>query len=263
MINIRRILSLVWLSLMAWTVGFSQAPSSSKVLDDLRSPDSAVRLEGARGLPKIWQTFPDRTTLVGQLIPLLSSSDEHVRLSVLATFEQICIAHPEDTATIIRAKSALIKATDDPLEEVRQYATAVLGIALPPSDPDLRRLVLRGLADPSHKVRRVAIGAVSFKKLNDPEIVAALASPSSSPGELSQRINTLGEVAPTTPKAIRFFVDSLSDNTSDVKSQALRALSKSGKAAAEALPKLRQLAADPHESEQVKGLVSEAIRKIE
>lgn len=263
MINIKRILSLVWLLLTAWTVGFCQVPGSSKVLDDLRSPDSAVRLEAARRLPKIWQTFPDRTALVDQLIPLLSSSDEHVRLSVLATFEHICIAHPEETAIIAGSKPALIKATDDPLEDVRQYATAVLGIALPPSDPDLRKLVLRGLADPSHKVRRVAIGTVSFKKLNDPEIIAALALPSSWPGEHSQRIYTLGEVAPTTPKAIEFFVSSLSDSASDVRSQALLALSKSGKAAAEALPKLRQLAADPQESEQVKKLASEATKKIE
>lgn len=243
---------------------FGQSPSLSTVIDNLNSTDGVVRLSAARDLPTVWQTAANRQDLVRQLAPLLSSPDAHVRLSVLATFEQMVFLHPEEAAAIANSKPALLKAIDDPSEDVRQYGTAVLALVQPATDEDLKRVVLRGLADPSHKVRRVALGAVSFKKLNEPEVVAAtLALPPSWPGELSQKIKTLGEVAPTSPGVIEFFVSSLSESESDVKSQALLGLSKSGKGAAEALPKLRQLAADPHESEQVKKLASEAIKKIQ
>lgn len=196
-------------------------------------------------------------------MPLLSNPDAHVRLSVLATFEQMVFLHPEEAATISNSKPALLKAIDDPLEDIRQYATAVLGLVQPATDEDLKQVVLRGLADPSHKVRKVALGAVSFRKLNDPKIVAgALDLASSHPGELSAAIESLGNVAPSDPRAIELFVDSLRSKSAETKQQSLRALTKSGKNASTALPMMRQLEEDPNESELTKKLAKEAIRNL-
>src|SRR5882724_11851350 len=133
---------------------FSQSPSLSTVLDNLRSTDSEVRLSAARSLPWLSQDAADPRTLVGQLTPLLGSSDAHVRLSILTAFQMMVLLQPEEAAIIAESKSTLIKATEDPLEDVRQYATAVLGLVVQPAtDEDLKKVVIRGLADPSHKVR--------------------------------------------------------------------------------------------------------------
>jgi len=172
--------------------------------------------------------------------------------------------HPEEAAAISNSKPALLKAVDDPLEDIRQYATAVLGLVQPSTDEDLKQVVLRGLADPSHKVRKAALGTVSFKKLNNPEIVtAALAVASSRPEELARTVEALGDAAPTDSRAVELFVSALGSKSEEAKRQSLTALSKAGKAATAALPKLRQLAADPNESELLKKSAKDAIRKVE
>jgi HEAT repeat protein len=264
MTHAKKTVLVLWLLTMSGPTIFSQSSGLSKILDDLRSSDSEVRLEAARNLPNVWQTAADRASLVEQLAPLLSSADEHVRLAVLATFEQICLMHPDEAPTIAKSKLALIEASTDSLEDVRQYATAVMAITLPASDEDLKKAVIRGLSDPGHKVRKVALGAVSFRKLNDPEIVTAvLALASFRPEELARTTEALGNAAPTDRRAVGMFVNSLSNDSADVKSQSLLALQKSGKAASEALPRLRQIAADPEESQQIRRLAAEAIKKIE
>jgi len=57
----------------------------------------------------------------------------------------------------------------------------------------------RGFVDQGHKVRRIALGNVSYKKLNDPEIVAAaIAQTAAWPKDL-YAIEALGDAAPTDP----------------------------------------------------------------
>jgi len=249
---------------IAEPAAFSQSPSLSSVIDNLGSTDSAVRLSAAQNLPMLWQTAANRSGLVSQLTPLLSNPDPHVRLSVLATFEQMVLLYPEEAATISNSKPALLKAIDDPLEDIRQYATAVLGLVRPATDEDLKQVVLRGLADPSHKVRKVALGAVSFRKLNDPKIVAgALDLASSHPNELSNAIETLGDVAPSDPKSIELFVGGLRSKSAETKQHSLIALTKAGKSASTALPIIRQLAEDPNESELIRKSAKQAMKNLE
>jgi len=62
---------------------------------------------------------------------------------------------------------------------------------------------------------------------------------------------------------VELFVSALGSKSEEAKRQSLTALSKAGKAATAALPKLRQLAADPNESELLKKSAKDAIRKIE
>jgi len=102
----RVLLFMVFLS-MAGLTALSQSPSLSTTLENLRSSDEQVRLNAARSLPYAWQSAPDRRALVDQLIPLLSSSDQHVKLAVLATLEQIGLLHPDEAPLF--AKEAVKK----------------------------------------------------------------------------------------------------------------------------------------------------------
>src|SRR5713226_5000117 len=106
---------------LAGLTAFSQSPDLSTTLANLRSSDEKIRLDAARSLPYLSETAPDRTAFVDQLILLLSSSDQHVRLSVLATLEKIELLHPEEAPTFAKSKQALLEATEDPLLDVRQY----------------------------------------------------------------------------------------------------------------------------------------------
>jgi len=166
--------------------------------------------------------------------------------------------------TASKSKQALLEATQDPLLDVRQYAIAVLGMTRGAPDEDLKKVALRAFTDPSHKVRRIALGVVSFKKFNDPAIVnGVLALASSNPGDLSQAIDALGDIAPADPGAIQLFVNALRGDSVFVKQSSLRALGKSAKGASVALPTLRQLVADPKENEAMKALAKEVIKKVE
>jgi len=259
----RTLLVMGFLSIAGLTA-LSQSPSLSTTLDNLRSNDEQIRLNAARSLPYAWRAAPDRRALVDQIIPLLSSSDQHVKLAVLTTLEQIGLLHPDEAPVFAKSKQALLEATEDPLLDVRQYAIAVLGMTRGAPDEDLKKVALRAFADPSHKVRRVALGVISFKKFNDPVIVnGVLALASSNPGDLSQAIDALGDIASTDPRAIQLFVNALRGDSVYVKQSSLMALGKSPKAATAALPTLRQLVADPKENEGIKVLAKEVIKKVE
>jgi hypothetical protein len=262
--TMQRMLLVTGFLFVAGLTAFSQSPGLSTTLENLRSDDEQIRLNAARSLPYLSETAPDRTAFVNQLILLLSSSDQHVRLAVLATLEKIELLHAEEAPTFAKSKQALPEAAEDPLLDVRQYAIAVLGMTRGAPDEDLKKVALRAFTDPSHKVRRIALGMVSFKKLNDPAIVtAALALASSNPGDLPQAIDALGDIAPTDPRAIQLFVNSLRSDSVSVKQSSLTALSKAGKAAMAVLPMLRQMAADPNESELIKNSAKYTIKKIE
>src|SRR5258708_27781 len=259
----RTLLVMSFLS-MAGLTALPQSPSLSTTLENLRSSDEQIRLNAARSLPYVSQAAPDRKALVDQLIPLLSSSDQHVKLAVLATLEQIGLLHPDEAPVFAKSKQLLLEATQDPLLDVRQYAIAVLGMTRGAPDEDLKKVALRAFADPSHKVRRIALGVVSSKKFNDPAIInGVLTLASSNPGDLSQAIDALGDIAPTEPRAIQFFVNALRGDSEYVKQSSLRALGKSAKGATAALPTLRQLVADPKENEGIKALAKEVIKKVE
>jgi HEAT repeats len=243
---------------------FSQSPDLSTIIENLRSGDDKIRLEAARNLFNASDTAPDLSAVVNRIAPLLSSPDVHVRLAVLASFEKMDLLHPEQGPTIAKSKAALMKAMEDPLEDVRQYALAVLGATKGIPDEDQKRVVLQGLTDQGHKVRRIALGIVSYKKLNDPEIIAAAIDLTSAwPKDLPPAIEALGNAAPADPRAVTMFVSSLDSGLPEVKEAALAALSKSGRAATAALPKLRHLAGDPTESELTRRAANEAIKKIE
>ncbi len=166
----RTLLVISFLS-MAGLTALPQSPSLSTTLENLRSSDEQIRLNAARSLPYVSQAAPDRKALVDQLIPLLSSSDQHVKLAVLATLEQIGLLHPDEAPVFAKSKQLLLEATQDPLLDVRQYAIAVLGMTRGAPDEDLKKVALRAFTDPSHKVRRIALGVVSSKKFDDPAIV--------------------------------------------------------------------------------------------
>jgi hypothetical protein len=105
---------------------FSQSSDLSTIIENLRSGDDKIRLEAARNLFNASDTAPDLSAVVNRIAPLLSSPDVHVRLAVLASFEKMDLLHPEQGPTIAKSKAALMKAMEDPLEDVRQYALAVL-----------------------------------------------------------------------------------------------------------------------------------------
>jgi len=259
----RTLLVMGFLSIAGLTA-LSQSPSLSTTLDNLRSNDEQIRLNAARSLPYAWQAAPDRRALVDQIIPLLSSSDQHVKLAVLTTLEQIGLLHPDEAPVYAKSKQLLLEATQDPLLDVRQYAIAVLGMTRGAPDEDLKKVALRAFTDPSHKVRRIALGVVSSKKFNDPAIVnGVLTLASSNPGDLSQAIDALGDIASTDPRAIQLFVNALRGDSVYVKQSSLMALGKSPKAVTAALPTLRQLVADPKENEGIKALAKEMIKKVE
>ncbi len=259
----RTLLVMSFLS-MAGLTALPQSPSLSTTLENLRSSDEQIRLNAARSLPYVSQAAPDRKALVDQLIPLLSSSDQHVKLAVLATLEQIGLLHPDEAPIFAKSKHLLLEATLDPLLDVRQYAIAVLGMTRGAPDEDLKKVALRAFTDPSHKVRRIALGVVSSKKFDDPAIVnGVLALASSNPGDLSQAIDALGDIAPADSRAIQLFINALRGDSVYVKQSSLMALGKSAKGASAALPTLRQLVADPKENEAMKALAKEVIKKVE
>jgi len=259
----RTLLVMSFLS-MAGLTALPQSPSLSTTLENLRSSDEQIRLNAARSLPYVSQAAPDRKALVDQLIPLLSSSDQHVKLAVLATLEQIGLLHPDEAPIFAKSKHLLLEATLDPLLDVRQYAIAVLGMTRGAPDEDLKKVALRAFTDPSHKVRRIALGVVSSKKFDDPAIVnGVLALASSNPGDLSQAIDALGDIAPADSRAIQLFINALRGDSVLVKLSSLMALGKSAKGASADLPTLRQLVADPKENEAIKALAKEVIKKVE
>src|SRR5258707_39093 len=136
--------------------------------------------------------------------PDLSTPDAHVKLAVLACFEKMDLLHPEQGPAIAKFKAALMKGMENPLEDVRQYSLAVLGATKGIPEEDQKRAVLQGLVDLGHKVRRIALGNVSYKKLNDPEIIAAaIALTAAWPKDLYLAIEALGDAAPTDPRAVK------------------------------------------------------------
>lgn len=262
-------LLLAALVLGAASSAFSQAPnpsttSASTTIANLRSDDEKTRQEAARNLFYVCDPAPDLTAVVNGIGPLLSSPDAHVKLAVLACFEKMDLSHPEQGPAIAKFKAALMKGMGDPLEDVRQYSLAVLGATKGIPEEDQKRVVLQGLADPGHKVRRIALGMVSYKKLNDPEVItAAIALTAAWPKDLRPAIEALGNAAPADARAVRVFVSSLDSDLPEVKQAALIALGKSGRAGTAALPRLRQLAADASASDTTRKAASEAIGKIE
>src|SRR5712691_8390508 len=115
----RTLLVMSFLS-MAGLTALPQSPSLSTTLENLRSSDEQIRLNAARSLPYVSQAAPDQKALVDQLIPLLSSSDQHVKLAVLATLEQIGLLHLDEALIFAKSKQLLLEATLDPLLDVRQ-----------------------------------------------------------------------------------------------------------------------------------------------
>jgi len=264
MIILQRLLPAAGLLLGTASVAFAQAPNLSVTIANLRSDDEKIRQDAARNLFYVCVAAPDLTGVVNEIGPLLSSPDAHVKLAVLACFEKIDLLHPEQGPEIAKSKAALMKGMEDPLEDVRQYSLAVLGATKGIPEEDQKRVVLQGLADQGHKVRRIALGIVSYKKLNDPEIItAAIALTAAWPKDLHPAIEALGEAAPADARAVRVFVSSLDSDLLEVKQAALIALGKSGRAATAALPKLRQLAADPGVSDVARKAANEVIRKLE
>jgi hypothetical protein len=251
------------------SVAFSQAAnlsstSASTTIANLRSDDEKIRQEAARNLFYVCDAASDLTAVVNGIGPLLSSPDAHVKLAVLACFEKMDLLHPEQGPAIAKFKAALLKGMEDPLEDVRQYSLAVLGATKRVPEEDQKGVVLQGLADPGHKVRRIALGMVSYKKLNDPEIItAAIALTAAWPKDLHPAIEALGNAAPADARAVRVFVSSLDSDLPEVKQAALIALGKSGRAGTAALPKLRQLAADASVSDATRKAANEVIRKME
>jgi hypothetical protein len=170
----------------------------------------------------------------------------------------------EKGPAIAKFKAALMKGTEDPLEDIRQYSLAVLGATKGIPEEDQKRAVLQGLADQGHKVRRIALGIVSYKKLNDPEIITDVIGLTSAwPKDLYLAIEALGDAAPTDPRAVKVFVSSLDSDLPEVKQAALIALGKSGRTATAALPRRRQLAEDSGASDVTRKAANEAIRTIE
>jgi len=248
---------------------FSQAPdlsttNASTTIANLRSDDEKTRQEAARNLFYVCDAAPDLTAMVNEIGPLLSSPDAHVKLAVLACFEKMDLLHPEQGPAIAKFKAALMKGMENPLEDVRQYSLAVLGATKGIPEEDQKRAVLQGLVDQGHKVRRIALGNVSYKKLNDPEIITAVIGLTSVwPKDLYLAIEALGDAAPADARAVRVFVSSLDSDLPEVKQAALIALGKSGRAGTAALPRLRQLAADAGASDTTRKAASEAIGKID
>jgi HEAT repeats len=260
----RRLLVATGLLLDAVSGVSSQVPDLPTTVANLRSADEKIRQDAARNLFYACDTAPELPAVVNGIAPLLSSPDAHVKLAVLACFEKMDLVHPEQGPNIAKSTAALMKAMEDPLEDVRQYALAVLGATKGISDEDQKRAVLHGLADQGHKVRRIALGIVSDKKLNDPEVIgAAIHLASAWPKDLYPAIEALGNAAPADPRAVAIFVTSLDSALPEVKQAALAALSKSGRAATAALPRLRQLATEPGQSDAVRKAANEAIKKIE
>src|SRR5712671_268464 len=175
---LQRLLLAAGILLGAASFAFSQAPnlsttSASTTIANLRSDDEKTRQEAAQNLFYVCDAAPDLTAMVNEIGPLLSSPDAHVKLAVLACFEKMDLLHPEQGPAIAKFKAALMKGMEDPLEDVRQYSLAVLGATKGVPEEDQKRAVLQGLADQGHKVRRIALGIVSDKKLNDREVIAA------------------------------------------------------------------------------------------
>src|SRR5260370_22778728 len=157
----RTLLVMGFLSIAGLTA-LSQSPSLSTTLDNLRSNDEQIRLNAARSLPYAWQAAPDRRALVYQIIPLLSSSDQNVKLAVRTTLEQIGLLHPDEAPVFAKSQHALLEATEDPLLDVRQYAIAVLGMTRGAPDEDLKKVALPAFRGPIHKGRRVALARCAF-----------------------------------------------------------------------------------------------------
>ena len=266
---LQRLLLAAGILLGTASVAFSQAPNlsttrASTTIANLRSDDEKTRQEAAQNLFYVCDAAPDLTAMVNEIGPLLSSPDAHVKLAVLACFEKMDLLRPEQGPAIAKFKAALMKGMEDPFEDVRQYSLAVLGATKGIPEEDQKRAVLQGLVDQGHKVRRIALGNVSYKKLNDPEIVAAaIALTAAWPKDLYLAIEALGDAAPTDPRAVKVFVSSLDSDLPEVKRAALIALGKSGRAGTAALPKLRQLAADASAGDTTRKAAREAIGKIE
>src|SRR5260370_41327038 len=117
---------------VAGVTALHQSPSLSTRLDNLRSNDEQIRLSAGRSLPYAWEAAPDRRALVEQIIPLLSSSDQHVKLAVLTTLEQIGLLHPDGAPVFAKSKQASLQPTEAPLFDFRQYATTVPDITRGP-----------------------------------------------------------------------------------------------------------------------------------
>jgi HEAT repeat protein len=266
---LERLLLSAALALGAASGAFSQAPNpsptiASSTIANLRSDDEKTRQEAAQNLFYVCDAAPDLTAVVNGIGPLLLSPDAHVKLAVLACFEKMDLLHPEQGPAIAKFKAALMKGMEDPLEDVRQYSLAVLGATKGIAEEDQKTAVLQGLVDQGHKVRRIALGIVSYKKLNDPEIITATVAVTSAwPKDLRLAIEALGNAAPADPRAVRVFITSLESDLTEVKAAALTALSKTGRAGTAALPRLKQMAADPGSSDTNRKAAIEAIRRIE
>src|SRR5262245_61803438 len=221
------------------------------VLGELTRSDSVtVRQQAAALLGRIGL---EAGPAAGQLVPLLSDPDPHVRAVAARALGEI---RPDDPAVVAALVGRLD--TDDRADVIRplsQFKSAARGAV-----PQLCQIMA---THPDEGVRWEAartLGKIGpHAKSAVPALVKAMMDPAAKVRE--HAAEALGDIGPEAAVAVPDLVAVLDDPDGGVRRDAVRSLGQMGKAAAAALPAVEKCLADPEP--KVREAAEVALRRID
>lgn len=239
------------LSLGHMAKGAAEAVPALKSL--LKSSDAAVRGHAAQALWRIDKSTKD--VAIPALVAGLSDENRAVRMGALTTLSQMgAAAEP--------AIPGLTKLLEDKDAQIR-IAAAVALSNIAPSNTSTLPALLAGLNDASEYVRRDAAAALAHMSLSGLDAGVALAPLAKALRDDDATVAHHAAVAlgHLGAPAVKPLTDALSDPKTSVRRYAILGLEQLGKAAAPALPKLKELAKSDNDDE-VKFMAEEAAQCI-
>lgn len=198
-----------------------------------------------------------------KLAELLRSNSSEVREYAALTLAGAAVNNVESAHSLQSISATLVDALADPDPEVRQAVVAAVA-QMRPTPPTEATSSLLDLLDASQEdTRAAALGALVRirpvpEELQDVLIDQVRQSSSLMP----YAIRALGGMSIDDPDVVRLVVDQLGSADPAVRVEAVQALSHWGSTARPALPRLREIAADPRQDETLRMLARGAIERI-
>jgi HEAT repeat protein len=137
-------------------------PTLLEMLDEEADPTVLVELIAALG-------FTDDSGASFAMVPFSEHPDEDVRLAVARNALPI---NDEQTETVDSRVEALIKLTEDPVDDVRDWACFTLRLRLNADLPPVREALAARLNDPHDDTRCEALVGLAYRK--DPRALEAV-----------------------------------------------------------------------------------------
>jgi HEAT repeat protein len=244
----------------------AQAPEEMKaVFRDLESTDPSVAERAEARLPLLWRELwgGDIGPALPELAERLRDGTALVRRYAALTLAGAAVTNARNAERLQQVAPVLILALADPDPGVRQGAVTAVSVMKPAPPAEAAAALLGLLEDPEVDVRRGALAALVRMRPIPPELrhFAVEQVKARSPLE-PQAIQLLGGLPIESLYIVELVAERLASPDPALRTVALQALAKWGTMAEPALPRLRQMAADPNEDPTLRMLARNAIEQI-